>query len=105
MVYKGIKFPPLTPKEIEERYAEAKDELEAVLEWKFEEEKKLDNEELSPQAKGAAKRALKKVERRLATVKGNILYWKLRVEGQSHFRANLERAEFWDKAKNGEGED
>ena len=36
--YTGIKFPPLTPKEIEEKYKEAQEEMGEVLEWKKEEE-------------------------------------------------------------------
>jgi len=98
--YKGIKFPPLTPKEIEERYEEALEELEEVKKWKKEEEKRLRSKSATPQAKGAAKRALPKVKRRMATVNGNILYWKLRKEGKSHFFAGLERSEYWDKIKN-----
>ena len=95
--YKGIKFPPLTTKEIEERYTEAEEEMKEVLDWKKEEETKLDDEDSSPQKRGAAKRALVKVARRINTVNGNLLYWKLRKEGKNHFYANLERAEYWDK--------
>jgi len=100
--YKGIKFPPLTPKEIEEKYKETQEEMEEVLKWKKEEETRLKNKKAKPQAVSAAKRALFKVERRIATVNGNILYWKLRKEGKSHFYANLERNEYWDKLKNGD---
>jgi hypothetical protein len=103
--YTGIKFPPLTPKEIDEKYQEAQDEMKEVLEWKKEEEKRLKAKDSKPQAKGAAKRALTKVERRIATVTGNILYWKLRKEGKSHFYAGLERNEYWDKLKNKDSED
>ena len=99
MAYKGMKFPPLTEKEIQERYEEAKDEMKEVLEWKKEEEERLKNPNSKPQAKSAAKRALVKVARRINTVKGNILYWDLRVKGKSHFYANLERNELWDKLK------
>jgi hypothetical protein len=102
--YKGIKFPPLTPKEIEEKYKEAQEEMGEVLEWKKEEEERLKDKKAKPQAVSAAKRALVKVERRIATVNGNILYWKLRKEGKSHFYANLERMEYWDKLKNKEGD-
>jgi hypothetical protein len=102
--YRGIKFPPLTPKEIEEKYKEAQEEMNEVLEWKKEEEARLKDKKSKPQAISAAKRALFKVERRIATVNGNILYWKLRKEGKSHFYANLERTEFWDKLKNGDSE-
>jgi len=97
--YSGIKFPPLTEKEIEERYKESKEEMGEVLNWKKEEEGKLNNKNLTPQAKGAAKRALIKVYRRISTVNGNILYWKLRKEGKSHFYASIERNEYWDKLK------
>lgn len=94
--YKGIKFPPLTDKEVKERYVETKEEMEEVLKWKKEEEKKLKNGK-TPQAISAAKRAMPKVERRINTVKGNLLYWKLRNEGKSHFFANIERNELWAK--------
>ena len=103
--YKGVKFPPLTEKEIEERYAEAEDEMKEVLEWKKEEEAKLEDESISPQKRGAAKRALVKVQRRINTVNGNILYWKLRKEGKTHFHANIERAEYWDKMNNPDRKD
>lgn len=93
------KFPPLTEKEVEERYSEMEDEMKEVLEWKKEEEERLLKGK-TPQAKGAAKRALEKVARRIDTVNGNLLYWKLRKEGKSHFYANMERAEYWDKLKN-----
>lgn len=100
--YKGIKFPPLTSKEIEEKYKESEEEMQEVLEWKKEEEKRLSDKKSKPQAISAAKRALIKVERRINTVNGNILYWKLRKEGKSHFYANLERNEYWDKLKKGD---
>jgi hypothetical protein len=100
--YKGIKFPPLTPKEIEEKYKEAQEEMGEVLEWKKEEEERIQDKKAKPQAISAAKRALVKVARRIDTVNGNILYWKLRKDGKSHFYANLERTEFWDKLKNGD---
>ena len=75
--------------------------MEEVLEWKKEEEARLNDKKAKPQAISAAKRALVKVERRINTVNGNILYWKLRKEGKSHFYANLERNEYWDKLKKG----
>jgi hypothetical protein len=103
--YSGIKFPPLTPKEIEEKYKETQSEMAEVLEWKKEEEKRLVSKNSKPQAKGAAKRALTKVERRIATVNGNLLYWKLRKEGKNHFYASLERNEYWDKLKRGDSEE
>ncbi len=103
--YKGIKSPPLTPKEIEERYKETEEEMQEVLAWKKEEEEKLADDKSSPQKKGAAKRALVRVARRIDTVNGNLLYWKLRKEGKSHFHAGIERAEYWDKLKNGSDDD
>ncbi len=103
--YRGIKFPPLTPAEIEEKYKESEEELQEVLEWKKEEEARLNDKNSKPQTIGAAKRALVKVARRIDTVNGNILYWKLRKEGKSHFYANLERSEYWDKLKNGNSGD
>lgn len=102
--FKKIKFPPLTAKEIDDKFAEAKDEMKEVLEWKKEEEDRLVNGK-TPQAKSAAKRALVRVARRVNTVNGNLLYWKLRKEGKSHFFANIERAEFWDKLKNGDSKE
>jgi hypothetical protein len=95
--YKGIKFPPLTPKEIEDKLKETEEEMKEVLEWKKEEEEKLGDKKATPQKIGAAKRALKKVARRIDTVNGNLIYWKLRKEGKSHFHAQLERNEYWDK--------
>jgi len=103
--YKGIKFPPLTSKEVEEKYKECEEEMQEVLKWKKEEESRLKDKKSKPQAISAAKRALIKVERRINTVNGNLLYWKLRKEGKSHFYANLERAEFWDKLKKGNTEE
>ena len=97
MTYKGIKFPPLTEEEIEERYGEAKDEMKEILEWKKEEELRLEDKNSKHQAKSAAKRALNRVSRRIDTVNGNLLYWKLRKQGKSHFYANLERHEYWAK--------
>ena len=103
--YTGIKFPPLTSKEIEEKYKEAQEEMVEVLAWKKEEEERLDDKKSKPQAVSATKRALVKVARRIDTVNGNILYWKLRKEGKSHFYANLERTEFWDKLNKGDSEE
>ena len=97
--YTGIKFPPLTQKEIEEKYKETQSEMGEVLKWKKEEEKRLKSKSSKPQAISAAKRALVRVARRIDTVNGNILYWKLRNEGKSHFYAGLERSEYWDKLK------
>ncbi len=104
MAYKGIKFLLLTPKEIEEKYKETQEEMQEVLEWKKEEEKRFANPKSTLQAKSATKKAFTKIKRRIDTVNGNSLYWKLRKEGKSHFYANLERTEFWDKLKNGDSE-
>jgi hypothetical protein len=97
--YSRIKNPPLTKKEIEEKYKEIQEEMQEVLNWKEEEEEKLKDPKLSPQKKGAAKRALTKVARRIDTVKGQIIYWELRIKGESHFKANLEKNEFWANCK------
>jgi len=99
MAYTGIKFPPLTPEEIDKKYEETQEEMKEVLEWKKEEEEKLEKAK-TPQAKAAAKRAMPKVMRRIDTVNGNLVYWKLRKQGKSHFHASLERNEYWDKLKN-----
>ena len=93
--YSQHKNVPLTDDESKEKYKDTKEEMKEVLEWKKEEEAKLESPKSSPQKKGAAKRALKKVAWRINTVQGQILYWKLRMEGQSHFKANLEKNEFW----------
>jgi len=93
--YQKPKFPPLTDEEIKEKYSEIQDELKEVLKWKEEEEYKLANPSSTPQKKGAAKRALKKVARRIDTVKGQIIYWKLRMAGESHFKASIEMNEYW----------
>jgi len=42
---------------------------------------------------------LKKVDRRIDTVKGQIIYWDLRVKGMSHFRASIEMNEYWAECK------
>lgn len=93
--YSKTKQTPLTPKEIEEKYKEIKEEMQEVLKWKKEEEAKLEDKNASPQKKGAAKRALKKVARRIDTVQGQIIYWELRVKGESHFKASIEKNEYW----------
>lgn len=101
--YNGIKFKPLTKEEIKERYEEAKEEMKEVLEWKKEEEDKLAKDNFKThQAKSANKRALFKVGRRINTVKGNLLYWELRIKGKTHFYANLERHELWAKLLEGD---
>ena len=93
--YSSHKNPPLTEDEIKERYKDIQEEMQEVLKWKKEEEAKLKDLKASPQKRGAAKRALKKVARRIDTVQGQIIYWKLRVNGESHFKSNLEKNEFW----------
>jgi hypothetical protein len=69
--YSQHKNVPLTEDEIKEKYKEAQEEMKEVLKWKKEEEAKLENLKLSPQKKGAAKRALKKVAWRINTVQGH----------------------------------
>lgn len=98
--YSKNKNPPLTEEEIKEKYEEAQEELKEVLEWKSEEEAKLEDPKSSPQKKGAAKRALKKVAWRINTVQGQIIYWKLRMQGESHFKASIEKNEYWASCKN-----
>lgn len=90
---------PLTEEEIKKKYKDIKEELLEVLEWKKEEESKIDNLEFSPQKRGAAKRALKKAVRRIDTVKGQIIYWEFRAKGESHFKASIEKNEYWAKCK------
>ncbi len=97
--YSSHKNTPLTEEEIKEKYKDIQEEIKEVLKWKKEEEAKLKDTKASPQKKGAAKRALKKVAWRINTVQGQILYWKIRMEGGSHFKANLEKNEFWDSCK------
>ena len=89
------KNPPLTEKEIKEKYKNIQEEMKEVLEWKKETEENLKDSTASPQKKGAAKRALKKVARRIDTVQGQIIYWKLRIKGESHFKSNIEKNEYW----------
>ena len=92
--YTFHKNPPLTEEEIKEKYEDIKDEMKEVLKWKKEEETKLKSPKSSAQKKGAAKRALKKIEWRINTVQGQIIYWEMRIKGESHFKANLEKNEF-----------
>tara|TARA_Y100000310_G_scaffold337938_1_gene426274 strand:- start:6808 stop:7125 length:318 start_codon:yes stop_codon:yes gene_type:complete len=98
--YSRHKNPPLTEEEIKERYSDIQEEMKEVLEWKKECEANLENPKSSPQKKGAAKRALKKVAWRIDTVQGQIIYWKLRVNGESHFKANIEKNEYWASCRN-----
>lgn len=93
--YSKTKNPPLTKEEIREKYKDIQEELQEVLKWKKEEESKFEDSGASPQKKGAAKRALEKVARRINTVQGQIIYWKFRLNGESHFKANLEKNEYW----------
>ena len=93
--YSKHKNPPLTEDEIKEKYKDIQDEMKEVLEWKKETEATLEDSKASPQKKGAAKRALKKVAWRINTVQGQIIYWKFRVKGESHFKANIEKNEYW----------
>ena len=87
---------PLSPEEIEEKYKEAKEELREVISWKKEEEKKLKGDKFKThQAKSACLRAMKKIARRIDSVKGMIGYWKNRKEGMTHFRASIELNEYW----------
>jgi hypothetical protein len=95
--YSKNKEPPLTEEEIKEKYKEIQEEMKEVLKWKKEEETKLKDEKASPQKKSATKRALKRVARRIDTVNGQIIYWKLRLAGESHFKASLEKNEYWAK--------
>ena len=71
--YAQHKSTPLTEQEIKQKYKDIQDELQEVLKWKKEEEAKLKNPKSSPQKIGAAKRALKKVARRIDTVHGQII--------------------------------
>ena len=97
--YAWRKAIPLTEKEIRKKYKEIQEEMREVLEWKKESEANLKNSKSSPQKKGAAKRALKKIARRIDTVQGQIIYWKIRIKGESHFKANIEKNEYWASCK------
>ncbi|MFC1682392.1 hypothetical protein ACFL0X_02130 [Nanoarchaeota archaeon] len=97
--YSKHKDPPLTEDEIKGKYKEIQEEMQEVLEWKKEVKDTLEDPNASPQKKAAAKRALKKVARRINTVQGQIIYWKLRVNGESHFKANIEKNEYWAKCR------
>ncbi len=97
--YAHIKSDPLTEEEIKEKYKDIQEEMQEVLAWKKETEANLKKTKLSPQKKGAAKRAMKKVARRIDTVQGQIIYWKLRVNGGSHFKASIEKNEYWARCR------
>ena len=102
--YAKHKSTPLTEEEIKDKYAQIQEEMQEVLNWKKEEEEKLKDPKSSPQKKGAAKRALRKVERRIDTVQGQIIYWKLRIKGESHFKAGIEMNEYWARCRERKGE-
>lgn len=92
--YKKITFPPLTPKEIEEKLKETQDEMKVVLKWKKE------NEARKPKDKRALSwktREANKIQKRIDSVNGMLIYWKLRVEGKSHFYSSIELNEYWAK--------
>ena len=93
--YTGPKSDPLTEEEIKHKYEKIQEEMNEVLEWKKETETNLKNLKLSLQKRGSAKRVLKKIARRIDTVQGQIIYWKLRVNGESHFKARIEKNEYW----------
>jgi len=93
--YSKHKNPPLTEEEIKEKYKDIREEMQEVLKWEKETKATLEDSEASPQKKAAAKRALKKVMQRIDTVQGQIIYWKLRIKGESHFKANIEKNEYW----------
>ena len=97
--YSKHKKPPLTKEEIKEKYVEIQEEMQEVLNWKKECEINLKNPKASPQKKGAAKRAFKKIARRIDTVQGQIIYWKLRIKGESHFKASIEKNEYWETCR------
>jgi hypothetical protein len=93
--YSKLQTPSLTEEEIKEKYEEIQDEMKEVLKWKKEEETKLKDVKASPQKKAAVNRALKKIARRIDTVNGQTIYWKMRMAGESHFKASLEKNEYW----------
>ena len=91
---------PLNQEEIEEKCKEVKEEMQEVLEWKKEEEDKFKkNKFKTHQAKSACIRNLKKVARRVDSVKGTTQYWKNRKQGMSHFKASIELNEYWAELK------
>jgi len=97
--YSKVKKDPLTEEEIKQKYKDIKEELKEVLDWKKEEEVKLKDPKAVHQKISAAKRSLKKVDRRIDTVNGQIIYWNLRVKGVSHFKASIEMNEYWAECK------
>ena len=97
--YSKHKTAPLSEDEIKDRYKGLKGEMQEVLNWKKEEEGKLNDPKSSPQKKGATKRALKRVVRRIDTVQGQIIYWEHRLKGESHFKASIEKNEYWARCR------
>ena len=98
--YKRIKQAPLTQEELEQKLADVNEEMKEVLEWKKEEEAKLKKDNFKThQAKSACLRAMKKVEKRIGSVRGMQDYWKNRIKGMSHFRASIELNEYWASLK------
>ena len=98
--YKKLKQAPLTSEEIDKKIIDVNEEMQEVLKWKKEEEDKLKKDKFKThQAKSACLRALKKVEKRVNSVKGMQDYWKNRKNGMSHFRASIELNEYWASLK------
>jgi len=98
--YKKTKETPLTSEEIEEKVKETEEEMQEVLDWKKEEEEKSAKDEFKThQAKSACKRNLKKIARRVDSVKGMLMYWDLRKKGKKHFFASIELNEYWASLK------
>lgn len=94
--YKKITFPPLTPKEIEEKLKETEEEMKTVLKWKKENEAKKPKDKRALYGKT---REANQIKKRIDTVNGMLLYWKLRKEGKTHFYASIELNEYWAKLK------
>ena len=91
---------PLSQEEVEEKYKETKDEMQVVLDWKKEEEEKIAKDDFKThQARSASKRNMKKIARRIDSVKGMIMYWDLRRKGKKHFYASIELNEYWASLK------
>ena len=97
--YSKHKTAPLTEEEIKEKCKDIKEEMKEVLDWKKEVESKINDLTSSPQKRAAAKRTIKKVARRIDTVQGQIIYWDLRLKGESHFKASLEMNEYWARCR------
>ena len=97
--YNRQKSTPLTKEEIKEKHKDILEEMQEVLEWKKETEANLEDPNISPQKRSAAKRAMKKIHQRIDTVNGMIIYWEMRLKGESHFKASIEKNEYWAKCK------